>query len=186
MSDRLVNFIRNNRKQLDELEPPVGLWDKIEQQLEEEAKVKTGKQERVIKLSFLLRAAATTVIVLTAGIVFWKYQKKESVDISSINPQLAQEQVHYASMIQEKRTELKRIEKQDPQLYEEFSSEIKTMDENYQKLKKDLPSSPNQEKTVKAMIRNLQIQIQVLNQQLEIIGQVNQLKKEQQNETQSI
>ena len=60
------------------------------------------------------------------------------------------------------------------------------MDANFQKLKQDLPASPNQEETVKAMIRNLQIQIELLNQQLEIIQQINQLKKEQGDDTQNI
>jgi hypothetical protein len=36
------------------------------------------------------------------------------------------------------------------------------------------------------MIRNLQIQIELLNQQLEIIQQINQLKKEQGDDTQNI
>ncbi len=186
MSERLENFIKNNRKQFDELEPPVGLWDKIEQQLNEQPKIVLIKKERVVKLSFLLKIAATVIVVFALAIGFWKNQKKETIEISAINPELAKQQVHYASLIQEKRIELKQIEKEDPQLYKEFSSEIKTMDENYQKLKIELPNSPNQEETVKAMIRNLQIQIQVLNQQLEIIEQVNQIKKEQQNETQSI
>ncbi|MBC7758949.1 MAG: hypothetical protein H7069_08840, partial [Phormidesmis sp. FL-bin-119] len=68
----------------------------------------------------------------------------------------------------------------------EFSSEIRKMDASYQKLKSDLPGSPNQEETVKAMIRNLQIQTELLNQQLSIIQQINNVKKEQKNGTQQI
>jgi uncharacterized protein YqiB (DUF1249 family) len=94
--------------------------------------------------------------------------------------------MHYASVIEIKRSELKRIEKEEPQLYQEFSSEIRKMDENYQRLKNDLPASPNQEETVKAMIRNLQIQADVLNQQLEVIKQINKSKKENNDETQTI
>ena len=60
------------------------------------------------------------------------------------------------------------------------------MDESYQRLKRDLPGSPNQEETVKAMIRNLQIQAEVLNQQLNVIKQINDSKKQQNDETQSI
>ena len=89
-------------------------------------------------------------------------------------------------MIELKRTELKHIEKDEPQLYREFSSEIMKMEESYKKLQKDLPASPNQEETVKAMIRNLEIQIELLNQQLTIIQQINQVKKEQRNEIQNI
>lgn len=185
MSDRLENFIKGHRRDFDEFEPPSNLWERIELQLEEEKAI-APKQPKVIKLSLVLSIAATLLIVLTAGVVFWGYQKKEATNIANISPQLANQQVHYASMIELKRSELKRIEKEDPRLYHEFASEIKKMDASYQRLKNDLPTSPNQEETVKAMIRNLQAQIEVLNQQLNIIQQIDQLKKEEQNETQSI
>ena len=39
---------------------------------------------------------------------------------------------------------------------------------------------------LRAMIRNLQIQSEILNQQLEVIEQINQTKKEQSNDTKNI
>jgi hypothetical protein len=186
MSDRLEKFIKENKKNFDEFEPPFDLWEKIEKKLDDQKNEKLIRSTKVLKLSNVLRIAAVLLLVISAGIVLWKNQQLEKTELSDIDPQLAKQQIHYASMIEEKRSELKRIEKEDPQLYKEFSSEIKAMDETYQKLKNDLPSSPNQEETVKAMIRNLQIQIEVLNQQLQIIKQVDQFKKESQNETQSI
>ena len=155
MSDRLENFVKGHRKEFDEFEPPINLWERIEQQLEEE-KVIAPKNPRVVKLSVVLSIAATLLIVLSAGVVFINYQKTQAVNISNINPELANQQVHYASMIETKRSELRKIEKDDPQLYHEFASEIKKMDVSYERLKNDLPTSPNQEETVKAMIRNLQ------------------------------
>lgn len=145
-----------------------------------------NKKGSIIRLSFLLKFAATIIPLLLAGIWFYQYQSKHLSDLSNIDPQLAKQQIHYTSLIELKRTELKRIEKEEPKLYQEFSGEIKKMDASFQKLKKDLPGSPNQEETVKAMIKNLQIQIDLLNQQLNIIQQINQLKKEQKNETQHI
>ena len=185
MKNRLESFIRDNKKEFDQFEVPAALWDKIEKQIDTKQQAKP-KKERVVKLSFLLKMAASVIVVLSAGLWFYQYQAKQATDLSNINPQLAQQQVHYASMIEIKRSELKRIEKEEPQLYKEFSSEIRKMDNSYQKLKNDLPNSPNQEETVKAMIRNLQIQTQVLNQQLEIIQQVNKAKEEQKNENQTI
>ncbi|WP_423148735.1 hypothetical protein [Rubrolithibacter danxiaensis] len=184
MSERLENFIRNNKRDFDEFEPPADLWNKIEEKLNDSIEIQP-KHERVIKLSSLIKVAAMLLIVLTAGFIFFNYEKKQAIEISNIDPKLAKQQMHYASLIQQKRQEIQQIEKEDPQLFKEFSSEIKSMDVNYQKLKNDLSTSPNQEETVKAMIRNLQIQLQVLNQQLKIIEQVNQLKQSK-NETQSI
>jgi hypothetical protein len=78
---------------------------------------------------------------------------------------------------------LKLVAKFDPQLYKEFNAELVKMDANYKKLNIDLATSPNQERVLRAMIRNLQIQTEVLNQQLSVIEQFNQSKKDQQNGT---
>jgi len=184
MKDKLENFVRDNKKNFDQLEPPADLWSRIEKQLDENQQKK--KAEKVVRLSILYRSAAVLIPILFAGLWFYQYQYQQSVDLSNINPGLARQQVQYASMIELKRSELKHIENEEPQLYREFSSEIRKMEESYKMLQKDLPSSPNQEETMKAMIRNLEIQVQLLNQQLTIIQQINQVKKGQTNDTQDI
>jgi hypothetical protein len=42
-----------------------------------------------------------------------------------------------------------------------------------------LVSTPNQDRVVKAMIRNLQLQIDLLNQQINISNEVKQFKKQE-------
>jgi len=89
-------------------------------------------------------------------------------------------------LIATQRTELKTIAKSDPQLYKEFSAEIAKMDSTYKKLNNDLATSPDQEAVLRAMIRNLQIQTEVLNQQLNVIEQFNEFKNPKKNETKDI
>jgi hypothetical protein len=185
MEDRVENFIRGHKRDFEELEPPAGLWDKIEKKLDE-TELTTLKREKVVKLSSLLKMAASLAVIVAAGLFLWQYQYNQVTDLANIDPALAKQQLHYASVIESKRDELRQIEKQDPQLYQEFSSEIRKMDESYQRLKNDLPNSPNQEETVKAMIRNLQIQAEVLNQQLRVIKQINESRNNNNNETQRI
>lgn len=185
MEERVESFIRQNKRDFDQFEPPAGLWEKIEKELDEKQGSKPDNA-KVVKLSLLLKIAASLAVIVAAGLFLWQYECKQATDLANIDPALAKQQIHYASVIETKRSELKRIEKEEPQLYQEFSSEIRKMDDNYQRLKSDLPSSPNQEETVKAMIRNLQIQAEVLNQQLNVIKQINESKKQQNDETQSI
>ena len=183
MKDKLENFIRDNRKQFNEADVPVGIWEKIERQLDTQPNNMTVKAAKIYSLSIILKVAATITIVIASGLFYWQYQKHAVTDISRINPQLAKQQYQYASMIHEKREELKQLANEDPTLYREFSAELRAMDENYKKLKKDLYTSPNQEETVKAMIRNLEVQIGVLNQQLQIIDRVNHFKKKNENKS---
>ena len=185
MKDRVEDFIRENKKEFDQFEPPAGLWEKIEKELDKVQPAKTAKSG-FVKISTLFQLAASLAVIVAAGLFLWQYQYNQVTDLADIDPVLAKQQTHYASIIESKRIELKRIEKEEPQLYQEFSAEIRKMDESYQRLKNDLPDSPNQEETVKAMIRNLQIQADVLSQQLNVIKQINESKKENDNETQSI
>ena len=183
--ERLEKFIRDNRKEFEEFEPPAYLWDKIEADLDEKEKNKPHK-DKVVKLKFVIRFAAAIVLISTFGLLYLKYSIKGSVDVASIDPELAEQQSHYVSVIEYKQEKLIQIKDQEPQLYREFSSELEKLQVNYKKLQKDLKTSPNQEVTLKAMIRNLQAQSEVLNQQLTVIQQLKQLKLDQSNENKGI
>jgi hypothetical protein len=185
MSKRLEDFIKANREEFDDVVPRLDLWSRIEQQLpEQEADLPKKREAKTFSLGFVLRVAAIIIMVMGVGFaVFLHNQQKAGVDLAAINPEYAKQQVQYTSLIETKRTELKELTKGDPQLYREFSSELAKMDSSYTKLKRDLATSPNQERVLRAMIRNLQIQTEVLNQQLQVIEQFKQIKDEQKNDT---
>jgi hypothetical protein len=187
MSKRLEDFIKDNSDEFDEIEPSADLWSKIEKHLPPVAEVPKKKEAKTFSLSFVLRVAAMVIMIMSIGfVIYLRNEHKGGIDYAAINPDYAKQQVHYASLVETKRTELKAIAKTDPQLYEEFSAEIAKMDAVYKKLNSDLATSPNQERVLRAMIRNLQIQTEVLNQQLEVIEHYNQMKKDQSNDTKNI
>jgi hypothetical protein len=182
MSKRLEDFIKQNRAEFDELEPEMDLWNKIEKGLSEKEIIPQKREAKTFSLGFVLRVAAIVFVIMTISFVFYvKNEKPAPVNLAAINPEYAKQQVQYTSLIQNKRSELKVLTKSDPELYKEFSSEITKMDSTYKKLNSDLATSPNQERVLHAMIRNLQIQTEVLNQQLQVIEQFNQMKKDTQN-----
>ena len=186
MSKRLEDFIKMNSAEFDDLEPGNDLWDKIEKKLPVAETVQAKREAKTFSLGFVMRVAAMVMIVMAIGFVFYiKGQKPAGIDFAAINPEYAQQQARYASLVHNKRIELKSIAQSDPQLYKEFSTEIAKMDSTYKRLNNDLATSPNQERVLRAMIRNLQIQTEVLNQQLSVIQQFNQ-SKIQQNENKDI
>jgi len=189
MSKRLDDFIKANREQFDDLEPGADIWARIEKQLPTQEVTPKKREVKTFSLGFVLRLAAAVIIVMGVScLIFLKSVENANtgVDLAAINPEYAKQQVQYTSLIETKRTELKQLAKTDPQLYSEFSGEIAKMDSTYKKLNSDLANSPNQELVLRAMIRNLQVQTEVLNQQLSVIEQYNQLKKDQKNETKDI
>ncbi|MBB5397853.1 hypothetical protein [Mucilaginibacter sp. AK015] len=188
MSKRLEDFMSSNREEFDDLEPRADIWNNIARELDawEEAAPKK-REAKTFSLGFVLKVAASVIVVMGLGFaVYLKGQHTATVNLADINPTYARQQMHYASMIESKRTRLKLVAKFDPQLYNEFTADLKKMDANYKKLNIDLATSPNQERVLRAMIRNLQIQTEVLNQQLSVIEQFNQSKKDHQNENKDI
>jgi hypothetical protein len=187
MSKRLEDFIKIKRDEFDDLEPSADLWNRIEQQLPESGGKIKSTEKKTFSLGFVLRVAASVIVVMGIGFAFYlRGEKSSNINLATIDPEYAKQQVHFVSMISTKRTELKELSKSDPQLYIEFTSEIAKMDSTYKKLNNDLVTSPNRQKVLQAMIRNLQIQTDILNQQLMVIEQYNQMKKQQQNENKNI
>jgi hypothetical protein len=185
MSKRLEDFITNNKQHFDEFEPRADLWSKIETELPQHFRDEK-KEGKSFSLGFVLRVAALITLVMgTCFIMYLAKQKPAAINLAAINPEYAKQQVQYTSLIASQRTELKSIAKTDPQLYKEFTAEIAKMELTYKKLNKDLATSPNQEAVLRAMIRNLQVQTEVLNQQLNVIEQFNEFKN-QKNESKNI
>jgi hypothetical protein len=187
MSKRLEDFIKMNREEFDDLEPSTDLWSRIEMHLPAQETEIKKLGTKTFSLGFVLRVAATVIVVMGISFVFYvRNEKKGAIDLAAINPVYAQQQVQYTSQIETQRSELKSIAKSDPQMYKEFSDEIAQMDSTYKELNTDLATSPNQERVLRAMIKNLEIQTQVLNQQLKVIRQMNNMKKEEQNDVKNI
>jgi len=100
-------------------------------------------------------------------------QKKEP----SVTDDMNEEMNHYASLVEIKHRELKKIQKDEPLLYKQFAGDVNKLDSVYNSLKRQLPSNPNREQLLEAMIQNLQLQMGLLNHQLDIIKQINHSKK---------
>lgn len=184
MSARLDDFIKSNREQFDDIDPTDELWQRIERGLPRQTDNERVKK-KTFSFGFVLRVAAAAILIM--GVCFIGYIKLAgaNVDLAEINPQYAQQQAHYVSLVETKRSELKAVTRTDPQLYEEFDTEFSRMDSVYRRLKGELSASPDREKVLRAMIQNLQMQTQVLNQQLNMVEQYNKMKLAQ-NETKDI
>jgi hypothetical protein len=96
---------------------------------------------------------------------------------SELDASVNEEMYHYAKLVEIKHKELKTIEKDEPLLYRQFSSDVNKLDSVYRSLQVQLPKNPNREQLLEAMLQNLQLQMGLLNHQLDIIKQINHSKK---------
>jgi hypothetical protein len=89
----------------------------------------------------------------------------------------SEEIYHYTRLVELKQNEIKKITKDEPLLYQQFAGDINKLDSTFHTLRKQLPENPNREQLLEAMIKNLQLQEALLNRQLQIIKQINNVKK---------
>ena len=174
MSNKLEGFVRDNKREFEVKGPSDALWSKIEAELDKKEPAK-----KTFGLYQWMSVAA--MLVLTVGIYFGYQYKKMNAEImvADINPKMGKKEVRFTSLIEEKRDSLQILAEADPELYKQFTADLSKLDKDYQELKKQLQTSPNKALVGKAMMKNLEIQFQMISQQLYIINQVNQYKKEE-------
>lgn len=172
MNNRLEEFVKGNKRQFEVNGPSDQLWEKISAGLD---------QQKPEKKSFkLYQWMSVAALVLATVSIFTLYQRSQNkpIKMADVNPAVGQKAVQFVSQIEEKKDSLAVFEKTDPALYGKFNQDLSQLAKDYEKLKKQLQDSPNKEFVVRAMMKNLELQSQVLSQQLMIFNQVNQYKKE--------
>lgn len=191
---RLEKFIKENRDAFDDEMPADKIWQGIENALPK------NKKAKLVNISFKVKWSIAAAIIVLAGIgLFFKIQQSTptfidttkkidtaaSTEIATVAPDAAPEMNEFAKLIAMKQDELKRLSKEQPGLYQQFTKDINQLDSNYTNLKEKLSIAPNKELLIGAMIQNLQLQLQVLNQQLHIINQIKNSKNDshEKNET---
>jgi hypothetical protein len=123
--------------------------------------------------------AASLLVVLGIGYMY-NHKVQPGNALAQVNPQQAKKQVRFSSMIAQKADSLEVYAAENPELYQKFASDLERIQADYDLLKKDLVKSPNQEFVIRAMEKNLELQLQVVSQQLQIINQVRQVNKDSQ------
>lgn len=184
MEKDLKSFIQKNREAFDDANPPSDLWQGIAKGLNDQNPQPIKKLgSKTAWIMQVLKVAAVTFLVGVIGIFIYFYGKREAyLDYSRINPDLAAEQQAYAQLVTQKKDSIEYIAASNPALYGEFSKVINQMESNYDMLKREFAQSPNREMTLEAMIRNLQVQINILSQQLDVLNYINRSKNQTHDE----
>lgn len=193
MSDNLERFIRQNRRDFDQDQPPAELWSKIETTLPAKKNNKLFTLRDIYKWS---AAAALLVIALTS--LYFLVIRKNSHETADTNTQpmkvspveniaiapedeAAIKEAYHS--IGEKQKELQALTADQPGLYQQFLEDLKALDSSYQALKVQAQNSPNRDVLIRAMIQNLRLQAELLSRQLTITNQLNNNEKKSSNES---
>lgn len=180
MRKNLERFVRDNRAAFDTDRPSENTWTAIERTLGQ-----APQQKKIHKLRPVWMAAAAVLLILATVYTYSLFTASGDARrgaalpatngngyIAALDPVYAAEVSQFTALIDEKQAELRSLQDDDPVLYEKFSGDIQKLDSTYGLLKNQLPVNPNKEELLQAMIWNLQLQINLLNQQLDIIQKI--------------
>ncbi len=177
--DKLEQYIQANRDAFDSEVPGSHLWEGIAKILSH----KIATTRRKTDFSWMWKAAAIIFFGLS-GYLF----------IRDINPgtgmanngsveyrEFQNAENYYNSMIYLKQQELQEyIDKNSP-FYEEFKMDVLELDSIYTTLKIEFDHN-NDDLIMEAMVRNLQLRIEIMDRQLKIIQKVKKLNNNNENE----
>lgn len=141
---------------------------------------KNQEQTKIVKLKTniwkpIIGIAASIVLLISISVGF---NKKDNVsDLASVSPEMAQTQDFFTDSINE---ELKKLEEESsPEvqvLIKDALKRIKLLEKDYESLMVDLKDSGEDNRVIYAMISNFQNRIDILQNTLEQINIVKQLK----------
>jgi hypothetical protein len=166
--DKLEEYIRKNREDLDIHSPSSGLWKKINSNLGNE------------KPSFIkwFSIAAMVIVILCTGIILLRIGKSGTaqdteLNSSSINaggnPHLKETEIYYNNLVNSLYREATPLLTGNPEVRKELTTDISQLDSICSEIKKDLKDNVANQEVVEALIQNYRIKIRLLEDMLTIL-----------------
>ncbi len=172
----IEEIIKANREFFDTEELPKDAWKNINTKLHHKKKAVAWKP-------FVAAASIMLFLSITWIIANKKLSEREVITIQNGLPAEVQEaQIQFSSLIEIKRNELNKYKSTNPELVSDFESQLHELQKNYAVLVPQLKDENKRDVVLLAVIENLQMQVEILNQQIDIIQQL----KTKQNDTEEI
>lgn len=166
--DKLEDFIRKNREELDSYSPSPDVWKKVNREM-------GNKRPSFIKwvsvAAFFAIALSTTVFLYTSGRLGTTHNTSGE-EVSSTNndiPQLKETEIYYNNLVNSLYTEATPLLTGNPEVKKELNTDINQLDSICADIKKDLKDNVANKEVVEALIQNYRIKIKLLEDMLTIL-----------------
>jgi len=167
MKDSLKDFIHQNRDGFDDKQPDEKVWKKIE------ATLPASKTISLWNSVSLWRAAAAVFLGLaTYFFVTGNQSSLQKREMAMLQGEFSDLEVYYSSEIAEKVSLIHRMEESSES--DAFTQDFQKLDAMYQVLKEQMKTQPTQ-KVKEALVLNLLVRIDLLNQLLHKLEQVQEI-----------
>ena len=166
-TDRLEDFIKENREAFDQFEPSEKVWENISKQ--------KGKSRKISMANYFLRVAAvvTIAVVFTVLITKTSLFNSEEATAQSEDPELRElieAEAFYATQVNEKMDEIRKCYDTFPEIKEEVETDLTELQEMYDVLKIDLNDNISKKAVIEAMIENNRYRLKMVD---DVLDQIN-------------
>jgi hypothetical protein len=200
MENEFEKYLRQNRDLFEKGSPSPRVWEKLQRDLvERQARHKSViRMRRIgwgIAAGILLAISLTFVILKNKNLVTRNAftgtatHRDSIIDSQKILTQkitldsaervagvtddkTRQSLYRYARLIETRQKEMATFRQVDPELYARSQKALTDLDVVYIRLKKQLPESADEQKVLEALIQNLKMQEQILNNQLQLLEEL--------------
>jgi DNA-binding transcriptional regulator YbjK len=155
----LEDSIRERRKDLDVYDPPAGMWDRINKDL---------NRNKITRFRWM-QVAAVAIVLTGAAFLLMRYQGlpgKNTSAVEKMHPLLRESEIYYSNLMDALYREAEPMLVANPEIESEFHADISQLDSICAVLKKDLRDNVDNQDVVEALIRNYRIRINILEEML--------------------
>ena len=168
--DKLEEYIRKNREELDRYNAPANIRRKIRKDL----MVKKSMTRRWLSIAAMIIVILGTAIVLLKPAYRWSDQNSASNEsMFAQNPQLKETEIYYNQLVKSLYNEAAPLLTKNPEIKKELNSDLSQLDSICADLKKDLKDNISNQDVVEALIQNYRIKINILEDMLAVLKETN-------------
>jgi len=187
--DNIEELILNNLKELNDLEPRDGHFERFQ------AKLNKQNKRKLISFSVIWKVAATVVFVLLAvnqGRIYFAPEKQNLAEnnpefsLSSVSPEYSEVEFYFTNAISDGLNQWNTL-KEDGFIseteQETMSTELAGFEVRFKALQTDLAANPNDERVINAMLEYYQAKLEIINM---IVGKLKEVKEMKNNKNSAI
>jgi len=187
--DNIEELILNNLKELNDLEPRDGHFERFQ------AKLKAKHKTKKITFNVVWKVAAAVVFVLLAvnqGRIYFAPEKQNLAEnnpefsLSSVSPEYSEVEFYFTNAISDGLNQWNTL-KEDGFIseteQETMSTELAGFEVRFKALQTDLAANPNDERVINAMLEYYQAKLEIINM---IVGKLKEVKEMKNNKNSAI
>ncbi len=183
MKDPLENYILDQKHTLDIYEPDDRMWERIDKEL---------YRDRRPQRFAIWKIAASVLILLSVGFSYLWLRPVAPSEITKVDevqmnlqdlysPELVEIETYYTTMIANQKNQIQAYKAAGIVIDDNMFELPEELSIQYKELQKELLSTEDSQIIINALIQNLTMQMEILNQQLTILEQIKSMKNENQN-----